>query len=325
MSATTHIAWTASTWTPVRARVRPDAPEIARRNGYTSLVSITSSMVGKVGPHCERISPGCANCYSAVANSLCRPNNGTGLPFDRRSLELVEILVDYDILREPLRWSTARKIFVCSQTDLFGDWVSDAMIDMVYAVMALCPQHTFQVLTKRPERLASYHATPDRTLRIASAMDAVEEKYNSMRLWTTTIDRWPLLNVWVGVSVEDQQRANERIPALLGVPAVVRYVSYEPALELVDFRPWLGGLDWVIVGGESGQDARAFDLAWARSMIEQCHGAGVAAFVKQAGSRPILRGHPVRLQDAKGGDLGELPDFLRVRQFPGLSIAGGGR
>ena len=165
---------------------------------------------------------------------------------------------------------------------------------------------------------------------------------------------WPLPNVWIGVSVESQRYADERLPPLLRTPAAVRFVSYEPALGPVDFWPWLGkqcranifnhgpigcsneahyapGIDWLIVGGESGPGARPFDLAWARQTIADCRSADVAVFVKQLGTRPVLSrcapphgtgaedvcdGGPVRLADKKGGNPNESPEDLRVREFP---------
>ena len=142
---------------------------------------------------------------------------------------------------------------------------------------------------------------------------------------------------WLGVSVEDQATADERIPLLLQTPATVRWVSYEPALAPVDFSPWFSraGLDFIVIGGESGPGARPFDLAWARSVIAQCREAGVPVFLKQIGACPfdsdnkwITRGGGVvipvasewsiheRLRDRKGGDPTEWPEDVRVREFP---------
>jgi protein gp37 len=142
----------------------------------------------------------------------------------------------------------------------------------------------------------------------------------------------PLDNVWLGVSVEDQATANKRIPELLRTPAAVRFVSYEPALAGVDFRPWLpvetiGGvemetwLDWIIVGGESGPGVRPFDLEWARETIRQCKAAGVAVFVKQLGARPVQTAAGCLqtswpITDPKGGNWDEWPMDLRIREFP---------
>jgi hypothetical protein len=161
---------------------------------------------------------------------------------------------------------------------------------------------------------------------------------------------WPLPNVWLGVSAENQRRADERIPVLLQTPAAVRFVSYEPALGPVDFtrvgdgeigavydalrggmrRSDVGGprLEWVIVGGESGTGARPFDIAWARSTIRQCRDAGVPVFVKQLGTRTfaqpvyvpgtdeIAGGVTLELSDTKGGRMEEWPEDVRVREWP---------
>jgi protein gp37 len=300
MSATTKIQWSNSTWTPVRATVKSNAAEIAKEKGYTSLIQIAGKMAGRAGPHCEHISPGCRICYAETLNGRCLPGHGTGLPFDRRSRDLVDIELDQKILAWPLHWQKPRMIFVCSQTDLFADFVPDAMIDRVFDVMAACPQHVFQSLTKRPTRMVEYMSL-----------------------------RKPTTNVWCGVSAENQEQADERIPLLLQTPASVRFVSYEPALELVDFRSWLPGLDWIIIGGESGQRRQRpqpFHLEWAKFVIAQCHAAGVAAFFKQAGSCPVFDGLPLKLRDAKGGDVSELPEFCRVREFPrGFADLGGTR
>lgn len=331
MASKSPIEWTGGTWTPIRAQVKYDAEAIARAKGYTSLVQIAKDMSGHVGPHCEHCSAGCDHCYSETGNFRCLPHNGTGLPFDRRSRDLVDIIVDDSILAEPLHWRKPRKIFVCSQTDLFGEWVTDEMIDRVFAVVALCPQHTFQVLTKRAERMRQYFAA-DPIPRISLAGSKLQG------LCAVTD---PMRNVWLGVSVEDQATADARIPLLLQTPAAVRFVSYEPALGPVDFEQvinpgnlaegqryihalkgyaWVthgedyydvcnigSQLDWVIVGGESGPGARPFDLQWARNVIAQCKAAGVPCFFKQAGAAPYV-------------SKGDLPERTRAwpysKQFP---------
>jgi protein gp37 len=270
MSNNSKIEWTDATWTPLRARVRQNAAEIARDKGYGSLVQIAKEMAGRVGPHCERVSPGCSNCYSESNNSRCLPANGTGLPFDRRSRDLSEPFVDEEILAQPLCWKKPRKVFVCSQTDLFGEWWTDGQIDRVFAVMALCPQHTFIVLTKRPERMREYfagHEDDPEDLPLRWGM-AAGEMLDGDWIWKegkhlrSRIERFityahgfedmdetpvsdehevrvPLPNVWLGVSVEDQEQADKRIPVLLDTPAAVRFVSAEPLLGPVDLSKFL--------------------------------------------------------------------------------------
>lgn len=248
MGIKSAIEWTDATWSPLRVRVKTNAADIARANGYASLVQIAEKMVGHVGPHCEHVSDGCKFCYSCTGNERCLPHNGTGLPFDRRSRDLVESFVDLKILKWPLRWKAPRKIFVENQSDLFGEWIPDEHIDLVFAVMALCPQHTFQVLTKRPQRLLKW-AT--REYHPGSINDWIAFMTNKLTremfgdtLHGLKIDyvvrphilaSMPLSNVVLGVSAEDQPSANERILPLLQTPAAVRFVSYEPALGGVDF------------------------------------------------------------------------------------------
>ena len=289
MGATTGIEWTDSTWSPIRVRVRHDAAQIARVKGYPSLVPIAEAMAGRVGPHCERVSMGCDNCYAATLNHRRLPPNGTGLPYDRRSRDLVEAFVDEDMLLQSLRWKRGRKIFVENQSDIFGDWVRDEMLDRVYAVMALCPQHTFQVLTKRPERMLAY---------LDSRTDNREEAIGAQCLELSGgqhsgLIELPLPNAWHGVSVEDQKTADKRIPLLLQVPSTRRFISAEPLLGQIDVWHYLGyvrnpigkglRIDWVIVGGESGRGARPMHPDWARILRGQCVLAGVPYFFKQWG------------------------------------------
>ncbi len=297
MGSKSAIEWTDATWTPVRARVRQDAPEIALAKGYTSLVQIASKMRGHVGPHCEKVSPLCDNCYSETSNGRCLPNNGTGLPFDRRSRDLVDIFLDERILDQPIHWQRPRKIFVCSQTDLFGDFVSNEFIDRVFGIMAMCPEHTFQILTKRASRMLEYLTGDGRSYAVESTG------------WRTIgrpvqLDGWPLRNVWPGISVGLQAEADRDIPLLMQTPAALRFVSYEPALGPINFHgfpmpdgnnlddtmTWYdhdrdepAGLGWIIAGGESGSNARPSHPDWFRSARDQCQAAGVPYFFKQWG------------------------------------------
>ena len=255
-----------------------------------------------------------------------------------------------DALDIPLRARKPTTYFVNSMSDLFHKDVPDDFIAAVFGVMAACPQHTFQVLTKRAERMAEWGAwAADQGVAggcpIPMALtDELPIKGLSKRPIATA---WPLPNVWLGVSVETQEYADERIPHLLATPAAVRFVSYEPALGPVDFfaflrgdirdeslaalrSPPMPGLDWIIVGGESGHGARPFDLAWARSTIAQCRAAGTAVFFKQAGSDPMYRPDtgltfiedggplpvPLVFRDRKGGDMAEWAVDLRVREWP---------
>jgi protein gp37 len=260
MGTRTGIEWTDSTWSPMRARVKPDAVAIAVEKGYTSLVAIADKMAGRTGQHCEHVSPGCERCYAETNNHRCLPANGTGLPYDRRSRDLVEAFVDENALMQPFHWRPVlqndgtylrgseqarrmaqlpahrpRRIFVENQSDLFGEWVTDQMLDRVFAVMALCQWHIFQVLTKRPARLQSYcsdDAALGRILRAADGLAKILKGRAVMKAWEVDdgMGGRHLPNVWLGVSVENQAAADERIPLLLRTPAAVRFISAEPLL-----------------------------------------------------------------------------------------------
>jgi protein gp37 len=341
MANGTSIEWTDASWNPLRAKNRE---------------------TGKVGWYCSHISPGCGDqsgggCYAEAINRRL----GTHIDYRSQDLGKVETFLDEKMLIQPLRWQKPRKIFVCSMSDLFGDWVEDQDLDEIHAVMALARYHTFQVLTKRPERMREYYKSPTLAKRIfleitkyaeprpddfcdwmlmnQSAMEQHHENIQAIRdnrkphyLPEDMILELPLPNVWLGVSVEDQRRADERIPLLLDTLATVRWISAEPLLSDVDLSAHLDyspSLNWVVVGGESGPDARVFDIGWARSIISQCKMAGVACFVKQLGARPHkwLRDHPkglpacetflpLCLKDRKGGNPEEWPAELRVREYP---------
>lgn len=275
---------------------------------------------------CTRVSRGCEHCY---AEGVARRFAGPGQPYEGlvrldakgkpKAQWNGEVRFVTEKLAEPLSWRKPRRVFVNSMSDLFHEGVLDAQIDLVLAVMLLAPQHTFQVLTKRPERMRAYLSAPDlydRVLRAAGTFRAKRPGLCAVAISNPATS--PPWWIWWGVSVEDQRTADERIPVLLTLPAAVRWVSYEPALGPVDFAGE-AGIDWIVVGGESGPGARPFDLAWARSTIAQCRAAETACFFKQAGSNPMLDGASVRLLDRKGGDLAELPADLHVREWPDAS------
>lgn len=285
---------------------------------------------------CSRVSDGCQNCY---AMNFAHRFSGAGKPFERLTA-IRRGKVDWagharfipEQLGAPLRWQKPQRIFVNSMSDLFHESLSNEEIAAVFGVMAACPQHTFQVLTKRPERAADWFSSieqkvssiqeglgppPTRprshwfmTETIGHAEDVLKRQLLPHDFADTITGQWPLKNVWLGVSVEDQETTDERIPMLLQCPAAIRFVSYEPALGPVDFSVYLREhacdewprernrgvegcaghphppINWIIVGGESGPGARPFDLAWARSVVKQCREAGAACFVKQFGAMP---------------------------------------
>jgi protein gp37 len=264
---------------------------------------------------------GCLNCYAARRAArglpgLCFPSDGKPAArmtsFGPRWTGRAELLPHMlDGPGTPLRVRKPTTYFVNSMSDLFHESLPDEAIDRVFAVMALCPQHTFQVLTKRPERMARYFS--DIHLR-AELIGIEAELISGLDRFVDLQSRWkvPLPNVWLGVSCEDQKTADERIPLLLQTPAAVRFVSLEPMLGPIELREsWLyarcpecGGqfkrgwadcptpdcdghhrpsLDWVILGGESGPGARPMSPLWARVVRNQCAGAGVPFFFKQWG------------------------------------------
>jgi protein gp37 len=284
---------------------------------------------------CTRASAGCDNCYAVrhTQRLAGRLEDYQGLvnPGKQHFNGTVRCLPAR--LHTPLHWRKPRRVFVDSLSDLFHPAVPLDFIADVFNVMAdaRAERHTFQVLTKRPDRMArvvgrelaehtSEYWPGDTPLTVAMEVGA-----------------WPLPNVWLGTSVEDQAAAEARIAHLLHTPAAIRFLSCEPLLGPVNLRPYLSRLDWVIVGGESGPRARRCEVGWVRSIVQQCQRAGVPVFVKQLGGQvrdaeatvaytcPAERcwpsgtksnGWDIHLQDRKGGDLSEWPEDLRVREWP---------
>ncbi len=292
---------------------------------------------GRVVWACEKLSPGCTNCY---AESRSHRYGGARRAGDWNA-GVMATLTPFLDEAELHKMLTARtiggmsvsgsKCFVGDMTDIFGEWVPDDLLDQLFAVFALRPDVTWQVLTKRAERMRAYFAV-DRTV-LLDRIDAASDEWTH---GTISDADWPLKNVWLGVSVENQHFADERIPLLLQTPAAVRFISAEPLLGEIDLHsPVLEAdsdryLDWVIVGGESGRCARPCCLSWIRNIVHDCAEAKVACFVKQLGARPHETtdddgadgectwpiGTEIRLKDSHGGDPKEWPAHLRVRQFP---------
>ena len=258
---------------------------------------------------CVKVSAGCKNCYAETFAERWRGVKGHAYEqgFDLRLVP--------EKLKEPLYWKKPSRVFVNSMSDLFQEGVPDEFIDRIFRVMRSAENHTFQVLTKRANRMCNY------------MRDRMKNAHG-------IAGPFPPRNVWLGVSVENQETADERILLLLQTPAAVRFVSYEPALGPVDFEQSIykserlpesegWGLNWIIVGGESGPGARPCSIAWIRSVVEQCRESGTACFVKQVGSKPYDwagigdAGVGVKkCRDPKGGDMREWPAYLRVRQWP---------
>jgi protein gp37 len=281
-STTTTIAWTDATWNPVRG--------------------------------CSKVSAGCTNCYAEkVAARFCGP----GLPYEGLARDghwTGDVRCLHNELERPLHWRKPRRVFVNSMSDLFHEAVPFSFIAEVFNVMvgeasaSPQPHHTYQVLTKRASRMRLFFDW----CRAGGDGSAL-----ATMLQATLEVRGCFPRVWLGVTAEDQAAADERIPHLLATPAAVRWVSVEPMIGPVDFdcwpesgcpRGWLDetpGIDWVVIGAESGPGYRRCDTAWAQSLAAQCREAGIPNFVKQLhADRGLIR------------SLSQFPVDLRAREYP---------
>lgn len=253
MADRSGIEWTDSTWNPVTG--------------------------------CDRISPGCDHCYAQTLAARLKAMGNPRYQSDgspRTSGPGFGLTLHEDQLGLPLRWRRPRMIFVNSMSDLFHPDVPEEFIERVLFTVSQTPQHIYQVLTKRPRRMAhvlsEWIREPERRLV-----------------------QLPLANLWLGVSVEDQKWADQRIPLLMETPARVRFISCEPLLGPVDLGKWTSDVDWVIVGGESGPKARPMHIDWARAIRNECVDAGVPFFFKQWGGRTPKSGG--RLLDGRTWDM----------------------
>lgn len=338
MAENSKIEWTDATWNPITG--------------------------------CTLVDEGCRHCYAAhlitswpaIGNhpsrkGLARKNAAGESKFTG------EVRFNEQWLDQPLRWRKPRRIFVCAHGDLFHPSVPDEWIDRVFAVMALAPQHTFQVLTKRPERareyLLGFNCDGARRLNVADRAGRMMEDGDNANDYVASLP-WPLPNAWLGTSVSDQASADLRIPELLACPAAVRFVSAEPLLGPVDLEiAWHGetalnaecwgdcgwcdsghtplhncqrgkgdwerdrsGIDWVIVGGESGPHARPMHPDWARSLRDQCVAAGVPFLFKQWGEWKPLGQTALGEDDAYYHPAPEThPDASRRCKYDSLCLA----
>lgn len=317
----TTIEWTDSTWNPI------------------------------VG--CSKISEGCRNCYAInqahrnAAMAAKMPNPGRLAYYDGLTekrgdriewtgqVRFVPKALEVPIkTRKPTRW------FVNSMSDLFHESVTDEQLDRIFAVMAMTPQHTYQVLTKRPERMLEYLTKPcgytDALMScgIAYGRESLIRQA-TLPWWSPSDDRgisFPLPNVWLGVTAENQKAADDRIPYLVQTPAAIRFLSCEPLLEALDLSTWVhprqsmtvgfslvesvkvgdriscvSGIDWVITGAESGHGARPMNEDWVRGLRDQCVPAGVHFFYKQK----LVGGHKVGLPELDGKVWAEFPSDRR--------------
>ena len=307
------IAWTQETWNPIRG--------------------------------CSKVSEGCRNCYALdMAARFCRPGQpyeglvelpgveADGFPRKtHRWAGMVRLVPEH--LEDPLRWRRPRRVFVNSMADLFHESLSFEQIDRIFGVMASACHHTFQVLTKRAARMAEYLDQDRRALWAQAGANGNDQVFDRIHLGARGLP-----NVWLGVSVENQRAADERIPLLLQAPAAVRWISAEPLLGpvLLDngesswfscsgaegreagvdccesfsvFGHHFHGIDWVVCGGESGPKARPMNSGWARGLRDQCAAAGVPFLFKQWGEwlggdvdsrKGKMICHPTSLEEAVG-------------------------
>jgi len=271
---------------------------------------------------CSVLTPGCTNCYAMrlAGTRLANHPSRKGLTRAAKAgpVWTGEVRFNAPWLLQPLQWKRPRRIFVCAHGDMFHEDVPDEWIDRIFAVMALAPQHTFQVLTKRSARMRAYFRG-GWGWRVMEAKKPMDPEHRPGRGGLLSTAGGALENVWLGVSVEDQKRADERIPDLLATPAAVRWISAEPLLGPLDIRKYIWPvhgwwrpphrsyaeakaagaecglrrqalvhadsrfLDWVVPGGESGPDARPIHPDWVRSLRDQCTAAGVPFLFKQWG------------------------------------------
>jgi protein gp37 len=301
--AETSIEWTDVTWNPIRG--------------------------------CSRVSTGCENCYAErVAARFSKKGqpyhglatfNGAGMPRWTGHVQTV-----FEKLHDPVqRWHKPRRVFVNSMSDLFHESLMNETIAEVFHTMLLARQHTFQILTKRAERMRDWFDWLKADLERGFAPSGLRPILG------------PLPNVWLGVSCENQDTANERTPLLLQCPAAVHFISAEPLLENIELDddwmephcpscgsrpvchdtrcPGVGTsaptLDWVIIGGESGPSARDCNIAWIENLHTQCLVHGVPAFVKQLGTKCYRSGTRLRM-GSKGQNYGDWPTHLQDRRMP---------
>jgi protein gp37 len=271
---------------------------------------------------CARVSAGCENCY---AETMAGRFSGPDMPFANvirqtekgRAVWNGRVFVVEGHLADPIAWTKPRRIFVNSMSDTFYEKLSNEAVAAVFGVMALAPQHTFMLLTKRAKRMHDWFTWVSSQDKPAPYVCAEAlKRFGIVRFGPV---EWPLSHVWLGVSVENEDTA-PRISWLTKTPAKTRFISYEPALGPVNFEPHFAtkAIHWCLVGGESTHEGRPFDLAWARAAIAQCRQYGVAPFIKQLGAHPIENGTPYKLRAhaLKGNLPEEWPKDLRVREFP---------
>lgn len=285
----TNIEWTDATWNPVTG--------------------------------CSKVSPGCAHCYAETMalTRLTGREGYPGLPWTPENAA-TNVVLRPERLDQPLRWRKPRRVFVNSMSDLFHEQVPVEFIADVFGIMASVtadcgrshrdhddecwagPRHTFQVLTKRPERM--------RDVLVEHLPEYVADHFagDSALSVAMEVEEWPLPNVWLGTSIEND-RFTDRADHLRDTPAAIRFISAEPLLGPLPSLD-LSGIDWLIVGGESGHGARPMDPDWVRDLVVMARAAGTAVFVKQLGK--VWSGRRI----GKGGDPADWPEDLLIREYP---------
>jgi protein gp37 len=300
------------------------------------------------GWHCTKISPGCSQCWAEQINLRFRGSMINPPRFDNRQ---VEFELDQRILEQPLHWKKSRIVAVQWLGDLFHEQILFEFIARLFSVMAHSPQNTFLLLTKRPIRMNEFLGQVKNWEGWWTHNGSPPEKaYDGNGIIVGYGNKWPLPNVWLGVSICTQQEADEKIPILLQIPAAHRFVNLEPMLEGINIEkalcncPWPEDamrtrhllscpgdvrrpgilkrwpLDWALLGCESGPGRRPMELKWARDIAEQCKAARIPLWVKQIEvtkfKNPARPGMPERTKTKVSKDIHDWPEDLRIRQWP---------
>lgn len=334
MSDRSKIEWTDATWNPIRAR----DPE-----------------TGNVGHYCELISPGCLHCYA----SRFQPRKGlptyAGAAKREERLDQLELILDGDVLAKPLHWKKPRMVFVCSMTDLFGEWVPLAWIDDCFAMMWAAQWHTFQVLTKRPGIMAAYLNCPkviqsiaDRAHHFLRHREPEKAKVVTFQdIYGDIKENWPLRNVWLGTSVENKTTLHQRAPHLIECPATIRFFSAEPLLEEINVIPYIGGATYrcrcgfhptenelIFRGGQDYQCASCFETCRRGEAVKWvicgCESGPKRRLMKTEWAESLSDQCADAMCDfflkqmEIGGkvshDIESFPPGLRVREFPQVEV-----
>lgn len=298
---------------------------------------------------CSKVSAGCVNCYAInqayrnwqMAKNLEKQKQGRLAYYqylttkNNSNLKWTGIIYFVEeALKIPLRRRKPTRFFVNSMSDLFHESAQTEWIDKIFAIMALCPQHTFQILTKRADRMAEYFAKNPQERWVPLIWEFADSPCLGHLIEDLEQGK-TLSNVWLGVSVENNA-ACDRIPYLIDTPAEIKFLSCEPLLEEIEFSweekqkeiytgggwvpddrqlcgNYLSDIDWVIVGGESGSRSRPCQISWIEKIVEQCLCFNVPVFVKQLGTN---NNNNIKTKNRKGGDFDNFPEFLKIRQFP---------